>query len=395
MRGALAAVLVLLAAGPPAQASAASEGTKVLRDRLASLGRAGVLKVDAYRPLQAVPGARPERRLRRAPAGRVSVAAESLAAAQAYSDARSGVCLAVWQGGFLQYEHCRSGVSPRDLTETFSMNKSVTALMVGAAIADGKIRSVDDPVGRYLPEWRHDARGRITLRQLLSMCSGLRVLMATPDDELGLRLNISAGIEAAALSDPLETEPGTVFAYNNANPQIAGAALRRTLGGESYATYLSRRLWRPLGNGPARLWAESANGAPRFYAGLQASLEDWVRIGLLVLERGRVGSAQVLPASWIDQMTAPSRCNDKYGLGVWRAGTYQPERSYGPAIHATVAQSRPFLDPDLVFFDGFGGQRVYVSRASDLVIARTGEPRQDFDDAVIPNAIIGGLRAPR
>jgi CubicO group peptidase (beta-lactamase class C family) len=327
-----------------------------------------------------------------------SLSPDALAKMQAFSDQHKGLGLLVMQDGKLIYEHYAKGIGSETRTQTFSMNKSVTALMVGVALGDGTLQSIDAPLGDALPEWQGDGRKAITLRHLLTMASGLHNPSMAKGDWAALKLLLSDHIEATAIAAVADKPPGTEFRYKNGDAQLAGAVLRRAMArahpGERYADYLSHTLWCGLGNGPATLWSESEEGAPRFYAGLQATLPDWARIGQMILDKGRVGDKQVVPADWIDQMTAASPTNPNYGFLIWRGSPGDGTRDYSPEAGMAAKHSAPYLAKDVIFFDGFGGQRVYIIPSAKLVIARTGETDMAFDDAPLVNLALAGLTIP-
>ncbi|MDX2223237.1 MAG: serine hydrolase [Rhodospirillaceae bacterium] len=355
-----------------------------------------VSDIDWYRPLEKVAGdfAAP---LPRAADGARTINAEAWHKALAYAKQTETYGLMVWHKGAVQYEYYSDGFAPDDRTDTASMHKSVVALMLGAAIADGLIGSVDDPVAKYVPEWAGDARAKITLRHLLHMASGLarQPFSLSPTGEF-MRLNVGTAIEPLTLSIQPGVEPGTVFSYYNFNPQMLAIVLQRVTG-KRYADYLSQRLWRPLGARDGYVYLDRAGGLARTYCCLHASPEDWLRVGLLHLNRGRVGAAQVLPEDWMAQVTAPSPLNPNYGYLTWLGTTYEDKRSYGAGVDMRVPQSEPFAAPGIVYFDGSGGQRVYIVPSHDMVIVRTGKGGVDFaaglfkwDESAIPNALIAG-----
>jgi CubicO group peptidase (beta-lactamase class C family) len=306
------------------------------------------------------------------------------AAAVDYAAATDSYALLIWQGGKLRTAHY---FAPHDATlrpESASMHKSVLALAVVAAIADGKIHSADDPLARYIPEWAKDARGRITVRQVLNMATGLKPPPLSFSNDGDKARATLLGLEVAAA-------PGTGFQYANAFSQILVLVLEKATG-RPYADYLSARIWKRVHADDAYVWLNEPTGFPRGYTALMAHATDWLRIGLLIKDRGRVGGSRVLPAALIDQMTAPSATNPDYGWQIWRGATYQPDRFYNDAkVGASVKASAPFAADDILYFDGFGGQRVYISRSKDLVIVRQGAMRLDWDDAMLPNLVIGAL----
>ena len=107
-----------------------------------------------------------------------------------------------------------------------------------------------------------------------------------------------------------------------------------------------------------------------------------------------VDGRQVIPREWLRQMTAPSPANAKYGLHLWLGSPHVPERFYNKNTPFGVKQSEPFAVDDVVFFDGGGGQRVYVIPSADLVIVRTGMPSPNWDDGIIPNIVLRDLGFP-
>lgn len=306
------------------------------------------------------------------------------AAAVNYAGSTNSYSLLIWQGGKVRVARY---FAPHDASlrpESASMHKSVLGLLVAAAIADGRIGGADDAIGRYIPGFAGDARGKITIRQVLTMSTGLQ----PPGPDFSVN---GSDARAASLALKPEVAPGTRFQYANAFSQLLVLALEQATG-EPYANYLSRRLWRRLGADDAYVWLNEPGGFPRGYTALMAHATDWLRLGLLIKDHGRVGRDQVIPSRLIDQLTAASATNPNYGWHIWRGATWQAQRFYNDArTGPSVKASAPFAAPDMLYFDGFGGQRVYISRSRDLVIVRQGALRLDWDDAMLPNLVIGAL----
>jgi CubicO group peptidase (beta-lactamase class C family) len=320
----------------------------------------------------------------------------TLAAAQRYSDREQGRGLIVLVDGKLAYERYASGFTAETRTLGMSMHKSVLGLLMGNAIRDGLIGSVDDPVGRYLVEWKDDPRGRITLRQLMAMAGGLKNPAMGKFDFDAFELALGNEATAAALNASAVEPPGSRFNYTSVNAQLIGTVLdraARTSGRGGYARYLSDSLWCAIGNADALLWLDRPGGDPRYFAYLDAGLRDWARIGQLMLDRGQINGRQVVPSAWIDTMIAPSPRNPNYGLLVWRGTPWIKARPYNREIAMTVPQGEPFLANDVVYFDGFGGQRVYVIPSRRIVIARVGEMSMTWDESALVNAVLRALPA--
>jgi CubicO group peptidase (beta-lactamase class C family) len=194
--------------------SASRSGTAALPEKP---DFAHVDQLRGYQPIEIAPAA-PDRHPTPAPTPdrRLDTA---MTDAQTYSDAHGGLALLVWQGGRLRYKRYAAGIGADTRSETFSMHKSVLGLVYGAALRDRVIGSIDDPAGTYLPEWRHDARGAITLRQLLSMDSGLHAYGF--HDPAYAALASGSEVSATALATPADQPLGGSFQYNNVNSQVA------------------------------------------------------------------------------------------------------------------------------------------------------------------------------
>ncbi len=379
-------------ATPPGAAGPLSPEAAFIARRMAALPPArGVEGADLYVPAQAVPGG----------AGRMpptttpdaaGIAPEAIEAAAAWAEARGSFALIIARDGAIVAQRYWGGHGPGSRFSTASMHKTVMALAYGPAVAEGRIR-LDDPVGRWLPEWRNDPRGAITIGQLLRMESGL-AWPAQPGPpgpaSPAMRLMFAPDIRAVALETPAAVPPGTRFAYYNHDSQLAGEALAAAVGGD-YARWLSERIWKPLGAGEASLFLDREGGSPHYFCCLQARPWDWLRVGELIRNRGRVHGRQLVPAEWIAAMTRPSAHNPNFGLQIWLGSPHVRERRYSPTAALVVPAAEPFARDDVIFLDGAGGQRVYVVPSERLTIVRIGNPAPDWDDSALPNIILRGL----
>jgi CubicO group peptidase (beta-lactamase class C family) len=376
----------------PALLSAAARGTRPDYEWLtayrASLRRpAGDYTLEnspaLYWPVERVSGGNGAPLPRRASA---CLTRETLAAPLAELAANGTYDLQIWRDGAVEFEQRWPGTARDSRAESASMHKSVLALVIGLAVSDGTL-SLDAPVSRWLTEWRGDARGAMTIRQMLSMASGLKPLPFSQDPKsLSARLNLGPDLLAADLELPLADPPGTRFNYLNPVPQLLGEVLQRATG-ERYAAYLSRRLWQPLGAADAYVTLDRPGGLARVSGTLLATAEDWTRLGVLIAGRG----GGIVPADWIAQMTAPSPANPNYGFLIWRGSPHNPARGYNSASPLKIPAAEPFALADTVYFDGAGAERVYVSPSAKLVITRIGRPDLKWDDSRLPNQIAAVL----
>lgn len=345
-------------------------------------------------PQERVRGRDQPRPVPHAPPGRRSVRAEALAAAAAFAEESDSTSLIVYHRGYIQLERYWHGAGPRRRVYSFSMHKSVVAMLVGIAINEGLIAGVDDPLAKYLPQWRGEPRAAVTLRHALQMNSGFET-MRFPRQPFSkhVRRQIGTDLAATALSFRLQDAPGTVFSYNGVNPTLLVMVLERA-SGRRYAAYLSEKLWRPLGNGDAAVWLDHAGGLARGATALYAVPMDWLRLGVMFLDGGRVEGRQIVPESWLREMRTPSSTNPLYGYLIWVGSQYVEKRTLESFKGFAAVAEAPLAASDVIYFDGLGGQRVYIIPSHDLVIVRTGLLSREWDDTRLPNLIVGGISEP-
>ena len=264
----------------------------------------------------------------------------------------------VVQDDELVYERYFAGSERATLHTSFSVAKSFLSTLVGIAIDEGAIGSVDDAVTDYVPELaeRDQRFGRITLRHLLTMSSGLRY-----DEHSGpvpwgddISTYYGADLRDVGLNDSqIVEDPGTTWLYNNYNPLLLGMVLERATG-MSVAEYVSTRLWRPLGAEEDATWSLDSehSGFEKMESGLNAAAVDYARFGLLFLHGGEWNDAQVVPKGWVDAATA--------------ADATDPARFY--QYFWWVDDTRP----DRFYALGNFGQYIYVAPDADVVIVRNG-----------------------
>jgi CubicO group peptidase (beta-lactamase class C family) len=304
--------------------------------------------------------------------------------AEQYADSTGSVALLIYHRGALRYEKYWPGFDRSTRTNPNSMHKTVLGLLVGAAIADGFIDSVDAPASKWITEWQGDERRKITVRDLLQMSSGLQVpIFGTWKSA---KILFGSDLSAGVLGLPSVKSSGSEYQYSNANSQVLLILLERATG-QRYSSYLSSRLWQRLGADDAALWMDREGGLPRGFCCLFATARDWLRVGRLFLDGGRVGDDQLVPTEWIADTVMPAPKNPNFGYQVWLGSPPSTERRYN-GYTVKAFHSEPFAAKDIIYIDGFGGQRVYVIPSLQLVIVRTGKSTTSWDDAVIPNAII-------
>lgn len=340
-------------------------------------------------PRERVPGGAP---IEIGAATNATISQAALDQAVAYGEETGSHALLVYRDDGIELEKYYPGYNADSIAQTQSMHKSVLAILVGIAIEDGHIGSIDDPAALYLPEWAGDDRAKITIKHMLRQTSGIDFATVGINPLGGFyQLMLGADVTSAALDLPLAVEPGAQFDYNSAIPQNMGLIIQRATG-ERYARYLSQALWRHIGAPDAYVVLDSdEKSMPRTSCCLDATARSWLHIGLLHLNEGRIGDQQVVPAQWIRDIATPGDINPNYGYFTWLGSEHDQFRHYNRKTSVRVFHSEPYVAEDVIYFDGFGGQRVYVIPSYRLVIVRTGATSQSWDDAYLPNLIVRDL----
>jgi CubicO group peptidase (beta-lactamase class C family) len=245
----------------------------------------------------------------------------------------------VIKDGRIVLERYGLGRSPAERWTSFSVAKSVTSTLIGAAIADGKIKSLDDPVTLYIPELKGSAYDGVTVRQLITMTSGVKWNedYADPNSDVARAgfVNIEPGVNPIVSYMrrlPREAEPGTKFVYKTGETDLAGILLTNAVG-KPMADYLSKKIWRPYGMEQDGVWVEDVSGHERGGCCISMTLRDYGRFGQFMLDGGKAGGRDVLPAGWIADATSPHVTKPPYGYFWWLIpGGYEAEGVFGQTV---------------------------------------------------------------
>ena len=316
-----------------------------------------------------------------APPEAITIDPAALEDAARLADAKNSSALLVVHEDRVVLERHWRGHQPGDWTNSASMAKTITALLIGIARDEGQIHSLDAPASEWLPAWRSDARRKITLRHLLQMHAGLKP-MGAYEEPFSDASYLALGTDMRYVVDHVEVveEPGRRFDYNNVNFQALGFVLEAATG-RRYAEYLSEKLWKPLGAGDAALWLDREGGSARTFGYLFATTADWAKVGLLLLHHGMWDGRQIVSREFLQELITPSPTEPFYGLGIWL------ERADRMAMDA----EGPFLADGIFYLDGHSKQRVYVVPAQRLVVVRVGENARGWDESALVNAVLRGL----
>lgn len=251
----------------------------------------------------------------------------------------------VIKGGKILLERYAFGRKPKDRWTSFSVAKSVTSTLVGAAIQDGYIKSLEDPVTRYIPDLKGSAYDGVSVRQLLMMSSGVKwnedyadpksdvALASTTVPEPGVNPLVSYMRKL-----PRENTPGSTFHYNTGETDMVGILVANATG-RSLADYASEKIWKPAGMERDGIWMVDTAGRERGGCCMSMTLRDYGRIGQFILDGGvGRGGKQVLPNWWVAQATSPQITNGApapgYGYFWWMRpnGAYEAVGIFGQSI---------------------------------------------------------------
>lgn len=261
------------------------------------------------------------------------------------------------------YERYFDGYDERSVQTSFSMAKSFASALVGIAIDEGHIKSVDEPITNYLPELlERDKRFEsITIRHLLTMSSGIKYEeggdLPWSEEADDTKTYYATNLRELALDSEIEGEPGEYFEYNNYNPLLVGLILERATG-MSVSRYLQEKLWKPMGMEADGSWSldSTQSGFEKMESGVNARARDFARFGMLFAWEGNWDGNQLISRGWIDESTRVDTSTD-------------PSRDYQYFWWVNTP------DGETSHFSARGkyGQYIYVAPEKDLVIVRLGK----------------------
>ena len=283
------------------------------------------------------------------------------------SDVITGLLIA--RGDAILVERYQYGRTDRHRFTSWSMAKTVTAMLIGIAIDEGRIRSVDDLAAAYVPELAGSEYGRTSLRHLLQMSSGVRfnedyrpgffsqdVLQVILDTYAGLG---PGGVGLVTSFNDRERPARTKFSYSSVETQVLGLVLTRA-SGRPVAEYLEQKIWQPIGAEADATWLVDNSGQEVTACCLNAVLRDYARLGLLLAHDGNWRGRQIIPAAWVLEATTV-RADEPH----LQPGTATPVAGYGYQTWIFPGERRMFI------LWGAHGQRIYVDPRSKLVMVNT------------------------
>jgi CubicO group peptidase (beta-lactamase class C family) len=274
--------------------------------------------------------------------------------------------LLIIKNGRIVYELYRNGTNEKSRFIAFSMSKSIVSALIGIALSEGKIKSLDDKVTAYLPEMKGSGYANATIRDLLRMRSGvawLEVYKFGSNTQLTQVHNNSLvaykyrWCDYAAKQTRRARKPGEKFNYATLDTCVLGCILERVVG-KTGSQYMTEKLWKPAGMEFDAYWimdGPDSVGREFFGAGFNATLRDYGRFGLMMLNMGKANGHQVVPAAWVKKSTVPDK-------------GYEPTSPGAPFGYQYQWWTVPHSDAYLA--RGLHNQYIYIDPRHNMVIVK-------------------------
>lgn len=273
--------------------------------------------------------------------------------------------LIVIRNGVILYESYDFGNDETTKWVSFSVTKSITSMLLGAAIKDGHIKSVEDKVTIYLPQLLNSNYQDVSIKQVLQMSSGID-WNEDYEDPLS-DVNIAGALNSLNLYEYLnnlnkKSSAGNKFNYNTGETNLIGGIVRAAIG-DNLSNYLEKKIWKPFGMEFNAYWVIDTDYEQELGGCcLNATLRDYARLGMFAMNNGKLNNGvEILPKNWMKDSTTPSRNNSYYGYQWWLDG---------PAYQSFYA-------------DGIFGQFIWIDPVSKTVVAmHAARDRADVDSFV-------------
>lgn len=278
--------------------------------------------------------------------------------------------LLILSGDTVLYERYQYRRTRHDRFHSFSMAKTVVAMLVGIALHEGKIGSIDDLAEKYVPALSGTPYGATSLRHLLTMSSGIQFREEYDGKDDSARLATKTygrvgpgGADTVSEFRTREAPAGTRFKYASGDTQVLALVLRAAIR-MPLADYLSVKIWQPMGAEFDATWHVDAAGYELGYSGLNATLRDWGRLGLLLANDGALNGRQIVPAEWVRAMTTAEAAHLQVGVAT-------PNNGYGYQTWL-IGHPRGGGDGKRYFaLLGVRGQAIFVDPATKTVVVHT------------------------
>jgi len=283
------------------------------------------------------------------------------------------VALLVIKNDSIQFEKYWDGYSDSSLSNSFSMAKSVTSLLIGVAIKEGKIQSVEQSVGDFIPEFKEGAKAALKIKQVLTMSSGTNwnESYSNPASET-TELYYGKDLYKVATKVQMDKEPGTYHTYKSGDTQLLGLILQKATG-KTISQYASEKLWEPMGAEHPALWSvDKKGGNEKVYCCFNSNVRDFARLGKLMLDSGKWKGNAIIDSNYFAQSIKPCGVKDEKGMACDYYG-YQwwidPEH------------------PEVFYARGILGQYIIVIPSKKTIIVRLGKKTSPIKVHTVPKEV--------
>jgi CubicO group peptidase (beta-lactamase class C family) len=272
-----------------------------------------------------------------------------------YLEKNKTVAFLIIKNDTLLCEKYYRGYSEESVVNSFSMAKSITSILIGCAIEDGFIQSVEEPVIKYIPELKGNGIEKLSIKNLLQMTSGFDYSESyvNPFGDAAT-FYYGRNLRKALFNLKPEKEPGTIFSYSSGDSQMLGLVLERALKGKKITEYLQEKLWKPLGMEYDATWSldKRKDGLEKTFCCVNARARDFAKIGRLYLNNGNWNGKQIVKKEWVEISTTADTLEGgapdyKYQWWLEKDGNYMAQ--------------------------GILGQYIYVVPKKNMIIVRLGE----------------------
>jgi len=344
-------------------------------------------RMDEFHAARGVRKADKPRELKRpapAPGGGAAPSPEIDKLVDDFMDAHPNTGLMVLKGDTVLAERYQYDRTAQNRFESASVAKTVLGMLVGIAIQEKKIASIEDKAEKYVPDLKGHPYGETSIRHLLTMSSGIQFTeypLATRDEGRKLINNTifrktEGGADAVKEFDRREAPAGTRFNYASADSEVLGLVLAKATG-QPVATYLSEKIWQPMGAEANATWLVDKGGYEATYCCLNAVLRDFARFGVLLANYGALDGKQIIPAEWVKAATTPSAPYlavgvatpyNGYGYQTWILGDGRPRAN---SIRDGGSPTSALVGSPMFAAFGVRGQAIFIDGASKLVVVHT------------------------
>ena len=283
------------------------------------------------------------------------------------------VGLVMIENDSIRFERYWDGYSDSSISGSFSMAKSIVSLLVGVALREGKIRSLDDPAGKYIPEFNEDEKAQVTIKDLLTMSSGSNFDESYWNPfSITAELYYGADLYKTATTVHIVHPPGTIHKYKSGDTQLLGIILQKVYG-QNLAALASEKLWQPMGAEHPALWStDHSGGYEKAYCCFNSNTRDFARLGKLMLDSGKWNGIPIIDSAY------------------WAASIHPcgiPEPSGEPCDYYGYQWWLDPLHPGVFYARGILGQYIIVIPSRKRIIVRLGKMTSPIRVHTVPKEV--------